>query len=398
QYNPYLPGVHDNPYPHYRRLQVDNPVHWSEAMQAWVITRHEDVKAAFRDPRLSYRTGFETMLACIPIEERDSVRAVTRLLGSLLNEIDPPDHTRLRRIMVRALTATPEPQTSSHLNAVANQLIDAVQCDGEMDIVMDFAYPLPAIVGSDLLGIPAEDRERFGQLVYDVIHTFSEGFSGTDAMRRGEAGTAELTAYLKRLFTQRRERPGNDALSAMLAADDATDEERVLIAINLIMGMYENVTHAISLSLRTILREPKILHHLRNCPDDLPAAVEEMLRHEGTAPMLSRVALENIEIGGVTIPKGQRVILLLAAADRDAKCFADPDRFVPDRDPNAQIAFGVGRRACPGSGLARTMLEAAVTTLIARLPDMHLVDNDPAWREEINIRGLRALHVKFEPR
>ncbi len=398
QYNPYLPDVHINPYPHYHRLQADNPVHWSEAMQAWVISRHEDVVTAFREPRLSYRTGFETTMALVPLEEQDSVRAVSHLLGSLLNEIDPPDHTRLRRIMTRALTTTVEPQRISHIESIANKLIDAVQSTGRMDIVEDFAYPLPAIVGADLLGIPAQDRERFGQWIDDVVHTFSEGFSATDAMLRGEAAIVELTEYLKRLFAERRARPGEDALSAMLQATEATEDERILIAINLIMGMHENVTHAISLSVQTILRDPEILNRLRSRTDDLSSAVEEMLRHEGTAPILSRVALEDIEIGGVIIPKGQRVILLLAAANRDQERFDDPDRFIPDRQPNPHVAFGVGKRACPGSGLARTIIQAAVRMLIMRLPDMQLVNTEPMWREEINIHGLRVLLVKFTPR
>jgi cytochrome P450 len=398
QYNPYLPGVHINPYPHYHRLQADNPVHWSEAMQAWVVCRHEDVVAAFRDSRLSYRTGFETTMACVPSEEHDSVRAVSLLLGSLLNEIDPPDHTRLRRIMTRALTTTVEPQRISHIESIANKLIDAVESAGRMDIVDDFAYPLPAIVGADLLGIPAEDREKFGQWIDDVVHTFSEGFSGTTAMLCGEAAVGELTEYLRKLFAQRRARPGEDALSAMLQATEATEDERVLIAINLIMGMHENVTHAISLSMQTILRDPEILAHLRSRTDDLSSAVEEMLRHEGTAPILSRVALEDIELGGIMIPKGQRVILLLAAANRDQARFDEPDCFIPDRQPNPHVAFGVGKRACPGSGLARTMIQVAVRTLITRLPDMQLMDTEPMWREEINIHGLRVLPVKFTPR
>lgn len=402
QYNPYLPDVHVNPYPHYHRLQADNPVHWSDAMQSWVISRHEDMVAAFREPRLSYRTGFETTMACVPPEEHDSIRAVSHLLGSLLNEIDPPDHTRLRRIMTRALTTTVEPQRVSHIESIAHQLIDAVQSAGRMDIVEDFADPLPAIVGADLLGIPAHDRDKFGRWIDDVVHTFSEGFSGTGAMLRGEAAVVELTEYLKRLFAQRHAQPGEDALSAMLQSPEATEDERILIAINLIMGMHENVTHAISLSMQTILRDPEILTRLRsscssNKTNDLSAAVEEMLRHEGTAPILSRVALEDLEIGGVIIPKGQRVILLLAAANRDQERFDDPDCFVPDRQPNPHIAFGVGKRACPGSGLARTMIQAAVKTLITRLPDMQLVNTEPMWREEINIHGLRTLPVRFTP-
>lgn len=397
EYNPYLPDVHVNPYPHYHRLQAENPVHWSQAMQAWIVSRHADIVAAFRDPRLSYKTGAETMMACVPKEEQDSVRAVSDLLGSLLNEIDPPEHTRLRRIMKRALNAAAEPQRLSHIEVVMNDLLDAVQQAGHMDIVQDFAYPLPAIIGADLLGIPTEDRDRFGRWIDDVIHTFSEGFSGTAAMLRGEEAVVNLTAYLKRLLAERREQPGQDVLSSMLESGEATEDERVLLALNIIMGMHENITHAISLSINTLLRNPEILHSIQSDPEGLPASLEEMLRHEGTAPMLSRVTLEDVEIGGVTIPKGQRVLLLVAAANRDADCFDAPDCFIHDRHPNPHVAFGVGKRACPGSNLARTMLQAAVTTLLRRFPDLQLAVAEPAWREEINVHGLRTLPVTFTP-
>jgi len=395
EYNPYLPDVHTNPYPHYHQIQANNPVHWSHAMQSWVIARHADVAAALRDVRLSYRTGSETIMACVPDEEHPDVRAVSRLLGSLLNEIDPPDHTRLRRLMTRALAVTMEPQQASHIELIANRLIDAVQPTGHLDIVEDFAYPLPAIIGADLLGIPDGDRHQFGQSIDNVVHTFSEGFSGTAAMRRGEESVIQLTDYLKKLLTERRERPGHDVLTAMLQSHEATEDERVLMAANITMGMYENVTHAISLSMNTILQTPGLLEYFRSCPDNILSSVEEMLRHEGTAPILSRVALEDIEIGGVTIPKGQRVILLLAAANRDTECFDKPDTFLPERRPNPHIAFGVGKRACPGSALARTMIHVAIATLVTRLPDMRLADSSPKWREEINIHGLRTLPIRF---
>jgi cytochrome P450 len=395
QFNPYLPNVHANPYPHYHRLQDENPVHWSEAMQSWVISRHADIVAAFREPLLSYQTGFETIMMCVPEEEHESIRNVTRLMGSLLNEVDVPNHTHLRGIMVKALNATQEPQRRSHIESIANKLIDAIQDTGEMDIVRDFAERLPGIVGADLLGIPESDRERFGKWIHDVVHTFSEGFSGSASMLRGEAAVIELTKFMNQLFAERRAQPGHDAISAMVMNPEATDEERVLIAINIIMGMHENITHAISLSMRTLLRDLQLASDLRGNPELLSTAVEEMLRYEGTAPILSRVAIDNIEIGGVRITKGNRVILLIAAANRDAETFDDPDGFVPDRRPNCHIAFGVGRRACPGSALARTIIRESVKVLLTRLPDLQLIDTEPVWREEINVRGLGALPVKF---
>jgi cytochrome P450 len=164
------------------------------------------------------------------------------------------------------------------------------------------------------------------------------------------------------------------------------------------MGMHENLTHAISLSVSTLIGNPPVLQKLLAFPENILLGIEEMLRHEGTAPILSRVALEDLELGGAYIKKGQKVILLLAAANRDSKHFAEPERFILDRQPNPHIAFGVGKRSCPGSRVARNVIHAAVMTLFTRLTDMVIVGDSVRWREELNIHGLSSLSVKFAPR
>lgn len=398
EYNPFLPGVHLDPYPHYHRIQHDNPVHWSEAMQAWVISRFEDVKAAFRDERLSYRTGFDTIMASVPAEEHQDVQAVTAFLTSLLNEIDPPDHTRLRKIMNRALARTTRASNdwNAHLASVADALLDAVEGQGEMDLVADYAYPLPVIVGCDVLGIPTSDRERFNNLVDDLVHTFSDGFSGTEAMKRGEAAVYELVAQLEAELQKRRRAPQDDVLGALVEANEANDHERVLIATNIIMGLHENVTNAIALGARLLLENEDLWRSLSDHPHSVGAVAEEILRFEGTAPILSRVALEDVPVGSATIPKGRRVILLLGAANRDAEAFHDPDTFSAARQPNHHIAFGFGRRRCPGAAIGRQMVEVALATLQRRLPHLRLLDSRLAWREEINIRGLSSLRVSWQ--
>jgi cytochrome P450 len=300
--------------------------------------------------------------------------------------------------MTQAFARTPRPQQVSHIRMIADGLIDRVQQSGQMDVVADFAQPLPIIVGADLLGIPGCDRDHFGGWIEHIVHTFSEGFSRTPAMLSGEAAVVDLTKYLEELLSERRTRPGHDVLSAMLELQDASDHDRVLIATNIAMGMHENLTHTISLSVNTLIRNPPLLQSLLERPENISPGVEEMLRHEGTAPILSRVALEDLELGSARIRKGQRVVLLLAAANRDAKHFSEPDRFVLDRHPNPHIAFGAGKRACPGSRVARNVITAGVMALITRLPDMEIVEGEMKWREEINIHGFASLQVKFAPR
>jgi cytochrome P450 len=396
EYNPFLPGAHADPYPAYHHIQARNPLHWSHAMQAWVISRYRDVVDALRDPRMSYRTGYDTIMRLVPIDEHESIKGVSAFFASLLNEIDPPDHTRLRRMMVRALSATSGGAANrrAHIASVANCLVDAVGEAGQMDLVDQFAYPLPASVGADLLGIPVSDRAWFGKAVHDVVHTFSEGFSRTTAMQRGEAAISEVERYFKGLLAERRKKPGPDVLSALLEIPDASEQERVLIAANIILGMHENVTNAISLGLRALL-EGGLLTGPRRDAEALATATEEVLRFEGTAPILSRVVIEDVQIGDLRIARGQRVILLLAAANRDAAAFNDPDRFVATRRPNPHIAFGVGRRACPGAAIGRSILQVALDVLPSRLPMLRLAESAPAWRQEINVRGLSALNVAW---
>jgi cytochrome P450 len=367
-------------------------------MQAWVLSDHASVAMALCDRRLSHRTGYATIKSCVPEDDQPLIEQVSELFGSLLNEIEPPDHTRLRRLMTQALARTPEPQQVAHIGAVASALVDKVQHAGQMDVVADFAQPLPEIVGADLLGIPRPDRVRFAEWIERIVHTFSNGFSRTEAMIAGEVAIVELKDYLRELLSDRQARPGHDVLSAMLDIQNSTDEDRILIATNIAMGMYENLTHAISLSVRTLICNPSALERLVTCPESISPGIEEMLRYEGTAPILTRVATEDLELADIAIKQGQKVVLLLAAANRDSKCFFEPDRFILEREPNPHIAFGTGKRVCPGLRVARNVINAGVTTLIRRLPDMAIVEDSVRWREELNVHGLSSLMVQFTPR
>jgi pimeloyl-[acyl-carrier protein] synthase len=406
QYNPFLPGVHGDPYAHYHRLLRENPVHWSDALKSWVVCRHDDVAVALRDSRLSSRTGDGVIAANVPPAMSNTVERVGAFAVSLLNELDPPQHTRMRRLLTRAL-ATAGERAPVDVDGIAHRLLDAVEPAGRMDVVADFAHPLPAAVAAELIGVPAADRPGFGRLVHDVVRTFSDGFCSTPAMTRGEEALAALTDRLTHLLALRRARPGTDLLSALIGVPDASDAERMLMAANVVLGTQENVTHAISLMTRTIIREPSLPERLAAAPELLPAAVEEALRYEGTAPIISRIASADTEIGGARIPAGQPVTLLLAAANRDPARFDRPDDFDPHRfDPHRfeahrggrHISFGLGRHACPGSALARAMILAAMKALLNRFTSIEPADAEPAWRQEINVHGLTHLPVTFRSR
>jgi cytochrome P450 len=266
-----------------------------------------------------------------------------------------------------------------------------------MDIVSDFAVPLPLDAGAELLAIPEADRPDVMTRVTDVMHTFSDGFTGTEAMARGERAVGELAAYLRPIVEARRLAPGDDAISAMLA-DETVDTDTVIsLAMQLLMGIHEPITHTISVAMLALLRGDGLIARLRAEPALVPGAVDELMRYDGVAPFMTRTAVENIEIGGHTIPAGAKVLLMLPAANRDPDVFAAPDTLDIERRPNPHLAFGAGIHACPGAGIGRTTAIVAISALVTRLPGLRLADDPPVWREESNIRGLARLPVVFTP-
>ena len=397
QYNPFLPHVHGDPYTHYQQLQTDNPVHWSYAIQSWVVSRYDDVAAALRNSRLSSQTAATALAATVPELERDTVRTASAFAVSLLNELDPPQHTHMRRLMTRALAASASTKHLPDVGTAAHTLLDSVEMLGHMDVVSDYAYPLPAIVAADLLGIPVAERDNFARSVRDTVHTFSNGFTCAPAMRRGEEAVTWLIEYLHELLSRHRVEQKNDVMTALISANDATDHERILVAANIALGLHESVTHAIGLLTRTLLCHPDVLSAASDTPELLPAVVEEAFRYEGTAPIISRLTKADIAIGGVMIPAGQPVALLIAAANRDADRFDHPQTFDPHRIDH-HLAFGVGRHACPGTSLAHELVLVAIRTLLNRFTAIKLTEASPTWREEVNIHGLVTLPISFRPR
>ena len=398
QYNPYLPGVHIDPYPYQRRLQLENPVHYSRTIGAWVLSRYADVGAALRDPRLSSRVALDTVMASVPVGEHDTIRTVSAFMSSGLNQLEGDEHTRMRRIMTHAMSAETMARMQPFVEQAVHELLDAVDANGAMDLVHDFARPLPVYAAAALLGIPRTDRETVAGWVEAIMNTFSDGFSGTTAMQRGEAAVPQLLDYLRDLVRERRLCPGEDVITAMLASGTEAEDDIVHIAAHFPIGMHENIRHGISVGMLSLLLAPGEVERLQADPALIPVAVEEMLRFDGVVPFLTRLTLEEIEIGGVTIRKGQRVVLLLAAANRDPSKFAEPHRFDAGRRPNQHIAFGAGRHACTGASLTRSIWGAAVRALLTRLPGLRLGAIGPTWCEEFNIRGLESLPVRFEAR
>ncbi|MEU1405142.1 cytochrome P450 [Streptomyces sp. NPDC005728] len=383
-------GLLAHPYDVYRRLRDTAPVHritGPDGTPAWLVTRYDDVKAALADPRLSLdkRQGTAGTYKGFSLPPELDV--------NLLN-MDPPDHTRIRRLVGRAFTPRRVQQLREPIRRTADQLLDALGPHGETDLVASYAAPLPITVICDLLGIPEGDRLDFRQ--------WTDGLTAPDPARPHAAkeAMAAMLGFLTRLLATKRRAPADDLLSALIAVRDEGDrlgeDELMSLAFLILFAGYENTVQLIGNAVLALLQHPDQLAALRKDPERLPAAVEEFARYEG--PMLlgmRRFPVEDVTIAGVTIPAGETVWVSLSAADRDPARFPEPDRLDLSRDASGQLALGHGIHYCLGAPLARAETEIALAALLERLPELALGAGELRWRPSLRARGLLALPVRY---
>ncbi|WP_455356882.1 cytochrome P450 family protein [Streptomyces sp. SYSU K217416] len=392
------PAFVADPYPLYRQLREDGPVRRAViagGLEAWVVTRYEEGLAALSDPRLSsdIRDASDPrLIRQLPRTERES------MLSNMLRS-DPPDHTRLRRLVSKAFTARRVTDLRPRIQEIADQLLDAVAPAGRAELIADFALPLPVTVISELLGVPVEDRYDFQRWTDDML---LRGAELPDPAVVDEAWQ-RMRSYLTKLLETKRARPGDDLLSALITARDEeqrlTEDELIAMAFLLLVAGYVTTVNLIGGGIAALLAHPGHLELLRDDPSLLPGAIEEFLRYDGpVSPGIARFAREDVEIAGVTVPRGATVLIASAIADRDPARFPDPDRLDITRQDNAHLAFGHGIHYCLGAPLARLEGQIAIGTALHRLPGLTL-DVRPGelrWRPG-GLRGPAHLPVTFAP-
>jgi cytochrome P450 len=381
-----------DPYAGYARLREAGPVHrvaGTDGLPAWLVTRYEDVRQALADPRLSLdkahaRPGSYRGLALPPA-----------LDANLLN-MDPPDHTRVRRLVSRAFTPRRIARLREPVRATAGALLDAMAPLGRTDLIAAYAAPLPIAVICELLGVPEGDRPDF--------RSWTDALVVPDPTRPGRAKEAvgALLAFFAGLLARKRAEPADDLLSAMIAVRDEEDrlseDELMSLAFLILFAGYENTVHLIGNATLALLENPGQLAALRADPARLGPAVEELVRYDGPAPLaIRRFPTEDVVIGGVTVPAGETVLLSLAAAHRDPRRFPEPDRLDLGRDATGHLGLGHGIHYCLGAPLARLETGIALGALLERFPRLELdvpVDR-LEWRPSMRTRGLRALPVRY---
>ncbi len=391
-FNPMDPEFIADPYPTYHRLRAEDPVHHSP-LGFWVLTRYEDVVAALRDPRLVKE----------PIAAFVAARfgAAMPAMGLSMLDRDPPDHTRLRSLVNKAFTPRVVEALRPHIQKIVDGLLARVEGAGTMDLIEEFAYPLPVTVICQMLGVPVEDRERFKQWGLDIARGLDAILlpPDSDVARRSAAARRALAEYFRALIAERRAAPRGDMLSDLIAAEEAGDklseDELLATCILLLVAGHETTVNLIGNGTLALLRHPAQLRRLRENPGLIASAVEELLRYDGPVQRTARIPSADVTFDGLTIGKGEMVMPFIGAADRDPAQFPDPDRLDITRTDNRHIAFGWGIHFCLGAPLARVEGQIAISTLVQRLPKLALATDRPEYRQSLTLRGLTTLPVGF---
>lgn len=389
-----------DPYPYLRSLQDHDAVHWNERYRAWMVTRFDDVSAAFRDQRYS-SDRISAFTAAQTDEARDDgFERLLHVLSSWMVFMDPPDHTRLRRLVQKAFTVKAIESWRHRVGEVVEELLEGIEPGATVDLVSEVAAPLPAIVIAEMLGVPAQDRHLFKRWSDEITALVFGAFDQPDRRERAITGMTELVDYLRTLIDRRRDVEGDDLMGSLISARDAddalSDDEVLSTCVLLLFGGHETTTSLIGSAVLALLDHPDQLVKLRTQPELDGGAIEEFLRYDGPAKVSVRIAAEEIELQGKTIARGQRVFLVPSAANRDPRRFDRPDVLDVTRADAGHVGFGGGIHYCLGAPLARLEGGLAIRAIIDRLWGMELVERDALeWHPTLLSRSLRSLPVRI---
>nr|BBH88097.1 biotin biosynthesis cytochrome P450 [Thermosporothrix sp. COM3] len=387
------PEVLANPYPLYHKLRSTDPVYWDPFLHAWLVTRYEDVVTVLT--RFSSdRTPTPDYLTALGLEE---LTPLARLMVKQVIFLDPPDHRRIRGLLSVAFTPRRIEKLRGHIQKVADDLLDRVQGQEQMDIVTDLAYPLPAIVIAEILGVPASDWQTLTRWSLDFGQILGNFQHNPDRIEQMVRSTEEMCEYLLAILKERRRVPREDLISWLIAAEvsgDRLTEKEILanVVLTLVAGL-ETTINLIGNGIYVLLRHPEQLKKLQTEPQLIVSAVEELLRYESPSQHTARLAATDMELGGKIIRKRQAVIAMVGAANRDPERFPDPDMFDICRQNNKHIAFGWGSHFCFGAPLARLEGQIVIQTVFRRFPHLRLSDGEIAWRDNLGLRGPANLPV-----
>jgi len=420
--------VRANPYPFYMQLRSQDPVHWDEEMGFWVLARYADIASVYNDDRFSRAQGLMRGFQRLPENEQRIAEPVYHSFSKTMFYADPPYHTHLRGLMNNAFTPRRVEQLRPYIQRVVDDLLDVVQAKGQMDLIHDLAYPLPVMVIAELLGLPSQDRQRFKGWSDDLFAILGTVRHAPHLMERAAQSLTQMTEYITALSHERREQPRDDLLSALISVVDEDEssacphhasetrtpphsrgrlareqpatahltQEELVANINILLSTgHETTTHLIGNGLLALLQNPDQMQKLRHEPRLISPAIEEMMRYENPVQITYRSAIEDVEMGGRQIRKGDLVNSILGSANRDLERYTDPDRFDITRNEGRHLNFGQGIHFCIGASLVRLEAEIAFLTILRRFPQLQLATEKLDWQEHPIFRGLKSLPVAW---
>lgn len=397
-FNPFDPGTRRDPYPLYQRIVEENPV-YKLPIGVWVFARHADCTAVLRDPRSSSDQRNSSFYQQDPALQERVVRE-REVLGvdRPFLFMDPPDHSRLRGLVQKAFTPRVVEALRPRAQQVVDGLLDAAAEKGQIEVVEEFAYPVPIALISEMLGVPADDAERFKDWSRELASSLDpEILTPDDVLARRFEVMRSFADYFHELIDERRSSPRDDLLSALVHAEEQgdrlTEPELLSTLILLLVAGHETTVNLIANGVLALLRNPGELARFRADHGLARSTVEEVLRYDPPVQLDGRTALEDMEVGGVTIEKGEQSMLVLGAANRDPAVFDEPSRFDITRTDNRHLSFGFGIHHCLGAPLARMEGQIALSTLARRFPGLELLDDDPPYKDNLVLRGLAELKV-----
>ena len=387
-YYPLAPRVYRNPYPTYAKLRTQDPVHWNFLGHSWVISRYPDIDAILRDHiRFSNDSRHRQGVSQAQV-------AASNPGGPSLLFLDPPDHTRLRALVQQAFTPRAIEALTPRIRQIAANLLDRIADPTAFEVMETLARPLPMIVMAELLGVPTQDLAQFQRWSRQRSRVIEPNMTARERQLATQAAY-ELDAYFLSLIEQRRAKPRDDLISALVAAESAGDqlshdELQVMLRLLLIAGN-ETTTNLIGNGLLALLRHPDQLQMLRADPRLIAGAVDELLRYDSPVQVLGRTALQDMEVEGRSIRKGQGIVLLLGSANRDPEVYSQPDQLDVKRHGPSSLVFSRGIHHCLGAPLARLEARIVIETLLERFAEMRLLTAKPLFRDNVVLRGLAEL-------
>lgn len=387
-----------DPFPFLAGLRAAQPVYRTtlpDGTPVWLLTRYGDVQALLRDER--FTKNRRTALTPQQTRKLPWTPPMFRPLERNMLDVDPPDHTRLRSLVYKAFTPHLVEQMRSRVQALANELLDRVASRGEMELIRDYALPLPMTIITEILGVPTKDRDRFRKWSNAVV-----SLSSPNPTIRVLPSVWGFLRYLRKFFKVRRREPRDDLVSALIRAEEAGDrlseDELLAMVFLLLIAGHETTVNLISNGMLALLQHSNQMERLRNEPFLIKSAVEELLRYTAPVFMTSeRYALDNATVHDVNIPRGEMTLGVIGSANRDETVFDNPNDLNITREPNKHLSFGQGIHFCLGAPLARMEAQIAINTLLQRKPNLQLKVNADVlhWRQSIFLRGLEALPVRF---